>query len=301
MYKQLSSVILATSIIATGTLNVSAHVMNGDNMYTDIAHSESKSAILFTHSLQLITTDSSLYKPEDILTKKDFALWYAHFKGWDGEENALIQKAVEADIIVSTDGNLTYQELNKAIFDGKVSVENDAAEMTRGEYATFIMKHVGETLKDGHTLTEQLGYKEGPTGTIETVEQVKDEHYVLTIDGKEYMLAEHPSVDSDSNDPLVWEGQDVKESLVTKNTASDRDGKGSQSDEAKLQYLVVGQDETETADDEDQTSSKTTAEKNKTDTEKNAENSSITWIIGIAIVLVLVITSVSVIIKVKKK
>lgn len=300
MYKQLSSFILASSILATGTLNVSAHVMNGDNMYTDIAQSDSKSAILFTHSLQLITTDSSLYKPENLLTKKDFGLWYAHFKNWDGKENTLIQKAVEAGIISSTEGNLTYKELNKAIFNSELSLENDAAEMTRGEYATFIMKHAEETLKNGHTLAEQLGYKEGPTGTIETVEQVKDEHYVLTIDGKEYMLAEHPSVDSDSTDPLVWEGQAVKESLVTKNTASDRDGEGSQSDEAKLQYLVVEQSEKETAADEDQISSKTTTEENKTDTEKNAENSSITWIIGIVIALMLVITAINVIIKKKK-
>ncbi|WP_010289955.1 hypothetical protein [Kurthia massiliensis] len=111
--------------------------------------------------------------------------------------------------------------------------------MTRSEYADFVATHASDKLSAG-TLIEQLDYVEGPTSEIEAVAE-KNEHYVLTIDGENYTLAEHPNIDNDSTDPRVWEGQTVTTSLLTKQTVSDRKGGGSVSDEAKLQYVAIGE------------------------------------------------------------
>jgi len=286
MYKKLSAAFLATSLLWS-PFSASAHVMNSDTMYTDIGQSEEKHAILYASALRLIANDANLFKPNDTLTRHDFAMWYAHFKQWDEEERQVIERAIKEGIISKAQGNVTYREVNDALLNGSVKLEHASNTMTRAAYADFVTMHANDKLKQG-TLIEQLDYVEGPTGEIEAVAE-KNEHYVLTIDGENYTLAEHPNIDNDSTDPRVWEGQTVTTSLLTKQTVSDRKGDGSVSDEAKLQYVAIGE-----ADEvaKQQTTEKQTEhisvpvvnEKNADETE---QSSSIGWWIGGGIIVVI--------------
>lgn len=282
MYKKIAAVFLATSLVS---MPAYAHIMNSDSIYTDIAQSNDKEAILYTHAIHLITTDSALYKPNDLLTKKDFALWYYEFKDTKGTDQQLIKTALQDGIISSEDGAITYGEINEALFNGEVTVKEDSAEVTRGEYADFVAKNAESSFKDKESLLQQAEFEKGPTGNVEKVEKVNDEAYELIIDGEKYQLAEHPSVVNDSTDPLVWEGQQVKESLVTKKTTADRVGEGSASEEAKLQFVSI-----EAAEHSEQTVQKDSSTKQgEAAVEKEDKSSSTSWIVGGAIVVVLVI------------
>ncbi|MBQ0138310.1 MAG: hypothetical protein KBT36_03340 [Kurthia sp.] len=240
MYKKISATLMATTVATSiFTMPAQAHIMNADNIYTDIALSDSREAILYTHAIHLITTDSALYKPAEELSRKDFALWYSDFKGLKGKEAQLVKQAIADGIISSEDGTITYDELNQALFNGEIKVSNGSAKLSRGDYASFVAAHAGQLLQDKTSLLQQEKMETGPTGEIEQVKRLKDESYELQVDGETFSLAEHPSVVNDSTDPLVWEGQQVTQSLVTEHTTADRVGEGSTSDEAKLQYLII--------------------------------------------------------------
>lgn len=259
MYKKFSATLLAASLLWS-PFSASAHVTNSDTMYTDIGQSDDKHAILYASALRLISNDASLFKPNDMLTREDFAAWYAHFQQWDTKDS--VAQAVKEKIITQKSGHITYKEVNDALFGGEIDVETSKT-MTRGEYADFVASHADDKLSGG-TLIKQLGYEAGPAGEIEAVAQ-KNEQYTLTIDGENYTLAEHPNVDSDSTDPRVWEGQVVTTSLLTKQTVSDRKGDGSVSDEAKLQYVAIG--------DVEEVAKEETTE--KVETENTTENISV--------------------------
>lgn len=294
MLKKIGALLLATSLFATPAY---AHVMNGDNMYTDIAKSEDREAVLYTHSIHLIKTDSALYKPNDELAKKDFAIWYSQFKDLEGSDDQLIQQAVDKGIISSTEGTVTYGELNNALFNNEVAVEDEVSEVTRGDYAAFVAENATQKLKDGTTLLEQASIEEGPTGEIEEVVRAEDDSYTLKIDGKLYMLAEHPSVVNDSTDPLVWQGQQVTESLMTANTVADREGDGSESTEAKLQFIsidVMPKVEEPETQGEDVVSGVAKEDENEVASvdEEEAKQSIWTWVV--AAVAVIIVGSIAV-------
>lgn len=279
MYKKIAAALLASCFV---TMPAYAHIMNSDSIYTDIAQSEAKDAILYTHAIHLITTDSALYKPNDLLTKEDFALWYYAFKGVKGTEKQLVKTALQDGVISSEDGKITYGEINQALFNGEATVKDDSAEVTRGEYADFVAKNADTTFKNNETLLEQAEFEKGPTGEVEKVEKVSHDAYEIYIDGEQYELAEHPSVVNDSTDPLVWEGQQVTESLVTKNTTADRVGEGSASEEAKLQFVSI-----EATEHSEQTAEKGSSTEQGEAAVEEEKSSSTTWIVAGAIVVVL--------------
>lgn len=240
MYKKITAIVVAVALATSFyTVSASAHIMNADNIYTDIALSDSREAILYTHAIHLITTDSALYKPAEELSRKDFARWYSAFKGVAAQEQQVVKKAVQDGVIATEDGAITYGELNQALFNGEANVSNEKAKLSRGDYAAFVAENAEKILQDNTSLIEQAAMETGPTGEIQQVQRLSDGNYELKIDGGKYQLAEHPSIINDSTDPLVWEGQQVKQSLVTKYTTADRVGEGSTSDEARLQYVVI--------------------------------------------------------------
>lgn len=289
MYKKIAAALLATSLFS---MPAYAHIMNADSMYTDIEMSDDRQAIIYTHALHLITTDSTLYKPNDLLTKEDFALWYSKSQKMTGEDAQLVEKALQDGIISSEEGAVTYGEINEALFAGEIKVEDASAEVTRGDYADFVAKNASTALGNQQSLLQQLDFEEGPIGEVEKVEKVNNEEYEITIEGEPFYLAEHPSIMNDSTDPLVWQGQYVTESLVTKNTTADREGEGSQSDVAKLQFVSI-----ETAPKEEPVEEKTAepvqAEvENETSEKEVAEKEDSSTNIGLIVGAVLLIVAI---------
>lgn len=215
-----------------------AHIMNGSTLFTDIENTKEQSAILYTKAMGLITTTESTYHPDELLSNTDFALWYGASQGWKGNDAAIIEKAVENEIIPEENGHMTYEQVNDALFDSSIQLEQPEKELTRAAYAAFVMEHATDTLNGTQTLLENEDFENGPRGLVENVVQ-KDGTYVLTIDGKTYSLSEHPTVDSDSVDPLVWQGQEITNSIISEKATTDKEGTSQAKNEAQLHYVHV--------------------------------------------------------------
>lgn len=240
MYKRIVVFVVITLLIYTTPVH--AHIMNTTNMYTDIEKSPDKDAILYTYALNLIFTDEVRYKPANKLLQKDFAVWYSHFLALNLTEKQAIKNALDKGWINFEDEALTYGQLNIVLLENRVELEKPGETVTRGGYARFIMKYAKLKLSAGHTLLDKAAVKEGPTGIISTVQE-PNKHtnrlYTLTVDGKDYQLAEHPSVVNNSTDPLVWQGQRVKTSLVGTQAVSDRIDRTESKEGSKLHYLEI--------------------------------------------------------------
>ncbi len=215
-----------------------AHIMNGSTLFTDIANTKEQSAILYTKAIGLITTTDLNYHPEELLSNTDFALWYGASQGWKGKDAAIIEKAVEHEIIPEENGYVTYEQVNAALFDSKIELEQPEKEVTRAAYAAFVMAHASDDLNDSETLLESEGFEKGPEGLIESVSR-DGASYVLTVDGEAYTLSEHPTVDSDSVDPLVWQGQQLMNAVVSEKATTDKEGTSTMKNEAQLHYVSV--------------------------------------------------------------
>ncbi len=211
-----------------------AHVMNKKNVFEDLALTKAADEIVLLYSLGIVSylDDNYEFKPNEILTAKDLAAWTASYYGLQGETSEELAKAaLKEGIITRITGNATYQLVNEVYFHSKLKIDNPDETLTREQFALFVASNV-KTNIDGHTLLDMSGFTEGPTGTIDSVEQVKKQTvqgsnvhiYILTIDGIDYEFGMHPCVIADSVDPSVWVGESVSESYFGPNVATDSEG-----------------------------------------------------------------------------
>ena len=244
------------------TTSASAHVMNKNNIFSDVGLSEHANDIVLLSSLGIVSNlDENLeYEPQKTLTAQDLAAWAAKYHGIDaGTSTQLAQAALEQNLISKIDGEATYQLVNEAFFQNQLDIHNPTETLTRDEFAAFVAKHVHTDI-DGQTLLQMSGYIEGPTGKVEAVERVqkltetgsKANVYMLTIDGEVYEMGMHPRAIADSADPAVWVGQTISESYFGPNAEGDYVGKhtqkkaesenGGHTASMTLQLVVVGEE-----------------------------------------------------------
>ncbi len=238
---------------------VSAHVINENNIYGDIAYSEAKEEIVFLSGMNIIFYEhgDALFRPSELLQRSDLAAWAANFfQLGTGEESIddLKQLALESKLVSTLSGNATYGDVNQAFFQGKIKIEHEQQELKREEFASFMSEYLLTELEDGQTLYDVAGFTSGPAGLIEEVhviEEVSDSgqsttHYQLVIEQQEYTLAAHPRVSGASVDPLVWKGQKLEQSWLREEES-----------EEKLQQLVFSKSDSQLDDQTDSVSAHT--------------------------------------------
>lgn len=217
------------------TTSAFAHVMNKNNVFSDLSLTEAADEVVLLSALGVISylDDNFEFKPTEKLTAKDLAAWVAGYNGVEGETSeALAKAAVDEGLISTMEGDATYALVNEALFLGQLELDNAEATMTREEFAVFVASHVHRDM-GGHTLLDMSGYEPGPTGIIEHVERVQKKTasgssayvYMMTIDGTVYEVGMHPRVLAESADPAVWVGQLVAESFIGPNVGTDKAGK----------------------------------------------------------------------------
>ncbi|GAA3348583.1 hypothetical protein [Lysinibacillus fusiformis] len=301
MRKYLLLLLMSTLFMAPAAY---AHTMDKSTLFTDVPETTSTiKDIMVLHSIGLLGYNGKdmALNPTDNLSRKDFASWVGGFFGLEGATvDELAQAAQKEEYISSLEGDLTYKEINTALFHHKLEVENPDATMTKEEYITFLTEHLDVDM-GGHTLLQMGGFAEGPTGTIEDV--VTGDETGIIINGKTYMLSGHPRIFAESTDAKSWVGQQLERSIFT--TAGDhhhghddnQEGHGDHeeghgdghdapaSNTATLQYVQISSAQV-AADDtkEVQSSNATPREEQQTD-ETTSSNSSTVWIIAILVVL----------------
>jgi hypothetical protein len=234
MKKSCLSLLLIALIMSIFNASVLAHVTNEKSLYDDIQYSKAIEQIVYLSGLNVIPYESgaALYKPTSLLSKKDLAFWAASFAGI-GTANAkredLEQEAVKKGMVHNLDGNATYADVNQAYFNGKAPVQHPDQTLTREDFALFMGQFFNQKV-DGKTLYEMAHFEQGPTGVIEKVasNQMRDgksgqieNQFILTIQGKDYQVADHPKVMYGPTDLSGWNGKKIADSRLTKAEGKD--------------------------------------------------------------------------------
>jgi hypothetical protein len=217
--------ILLAFVILLFSSTVSAHVVNEKTIYDDIEFSEAKEEIVYLRGLDMIAHERGalLFKPQEKLTKLELAFWVATYKklgGHDASKEELQKAAVEKGLIDSLEGDATYEDVNKAYFNGKAPVETAGAELTKEDFVQYMGTFLTEKV-DGKTLFDMAGYEPGPSGVVEKVEFETegegDSAYKVfryTIGGTTYQVSQHPKILNGPVDLGVWEGKEIEESWL---------------------------------------------------------------------------------------
>ncbi|WNN78249.1 hypothetical protein RKS58_10515 [Lysinibacillus capsici] len=298
-----------------------AHTMDKSTLFTDVPETAANiQDIMVLHSIGLLGYNGKdmALNPTDNLSRKDFAGWVGGFFGLEGATvDELAQAAQKEDYVSSLEGDITYKEINTALFHHKLELANPDATMTKEEYIAFLTEHLTFNM-GGHTLIQMGGFAEGPTGTIEDV--VTGDQTGIIIDGKTYMLSGHPRIFADSTDAKSWVGQQLERSIFT--TAADHhhghdggqeeshgdhaEGHGdsheheaSDSNEATLQYVQISTAQVVKEDAKEMESSNATPreEQQAAAADDTASNSNTVWMIAILAAL----AAIFVIVFVKRK
>lgn len=225
----------------------SAHILNEKSQFPDIEATDARFDIIMLVGAGIIP-QTPVFEPERPLSRHDLASWAALANGLleGGEKpdvDRLAEEALSAGLVDSLDGEATYEDIDQAIFSGRLGEQSDEVP-TRAEAAAFIAEHFMEPI-DGESLMERLGLKEGPKGIIEAVDTEEDDHghgaaYVFTIDGEKWMVDHHGRVGNGPTDLLQWEGMTVSRSLV-----------GEHHGDEALVYVEAGTPEEEPGEDEE--------------------------------------------------
>lgn len=225
--------------------SVEAHTVKENNMYEDVAPTaENAQKILLLNSLGLLGYNGQDMKlgQDENLSRMEFAAWLAGFfhleaDNFEQQANASLQE----EYVSSLQGDLTYAELNAALFHKKLKLDKPEATLTKAQYIDFIVEHLNEDM-GGHTLVQMGGFVDGPTGVIDDV-KTADGAVTLTIAGKDYLLSGHPRISAQTDNAQEWAGKTVELSYFTTSNSSHGHHHAEQqsNDEAVLQYVQLEQ------------------------------------------------------------
>lgn len=215
--------IVSLLFLTMAPLKVDAHITNEKTLYEDIAFSDAFEEIMHLRAMNAISAEEgvNLYRPKDLLKREVLAEWALNFTmqkdthNEGNKEGVSPEKSVEEGLIDTIQGNATLDDVNKAFFNGTLSISDDK-EITREEFALFMGEHFA-TKVDGKDFFERSGLSKGPSGTVDTVIPSKGSRSsTLSIDRKEYSLSDHPKILNGPSDEESLKGLNITDSYVRK-------------------------------------------------------------------------------------
>jgi len=284
--------VIAASFIAFTTTSY-AHITNENTIYEDVEYSQAKEQLVALRSINAIGYESgaNVFEPQKKLTKLDLAFHVSTFYalGGDEEESTLTkeqtaQLAVDKGYVDSLEGNATYQDVNKAYFDGKIDLKEEKKELTKEEFVFFLTYDLKDLLTKAHVT-------EGPTGTVDSVKVAGEEEITFVVDGKSYAFYGHGKVINGPVDLTQWKGKKIGESYLKDNAlilvkADEKIAPLPQTEKDKIDALLVQKtvEKSTNAVKETKKEEKTT----KTD-EKEEKGFPIAPVVGVIVVVLLVV------------
>ena len=274
-----------------------AHTMDKSTLYADVPETAPTiKEIMVLHSIGLLGyngKDVNL-NPTENLSRQDFAGWVGGFFGLKGATvDELAQAAKNEDYVSSLEGDITYKEINTALFHHKLELEKPDATLTKEEYISFLTDHLDVDM-GGHSLIQMGGFSEGPTGTIEDV--VTGDETGVIINGTTYMLSGHPRIFADSTDAKSWVGQTVEKSIFTTGGSHqhghDQSGdhhEGQSSDKPTLQYIQISSPAQATNKTQIQSENATPIDQQQSTKETNETSSNTVWIVALLVLAAVIL------------
>lgn len=197
-----------------------AHIKNEASQFPDIEFSESRFDIVVLVGAGIIP-ETPVFEPDKSMSKRELAVWagLAADLGSGGETpdvTSLADSALDHGLVDTLLGDATLADINVAIFEGALSVENAETVPTKAEAATFIAEQL--SLDAGMTLLNKKGLQVGATGVVTEVQSGDSHHgaatYIITIDGTSLPMYSHGHVANGPVDLLQWQGRHVGRSFV---------------------------------------------------------------------------------------
>ena len=202
----------------------SAHIVHPGNAFSDIGLSAYKDEIVYASRLGLIAGEESgdVFRPGEPLRRADLAHWAAAFNGLAEADDAEAagQAALTGGLVDTLEGNATYGDINRAVFRGRLTLENGGTypadrEATREQYAAFVVAFAS-TQVDGKRLEERAGLAAGPAGIVKAESDPDAAFgYKLTIGGRAWTLSPHPRIVHAPGDPALWDGLQLAASWIS--------------------------------------------------------------------------------------
>lgn len=272
-----------------------AHTMDKSMLYTDVpATTPDLQEIMVLHSTGLLGYNGAdmALNPTENLSRKDFAGWVGAFFGLEGSTvDELAQAAKNEEYVSSLDGDITYKEINIALYHNKLELEKPEATLTKEAYIAFLTENLDVDM-GGHTLLQMGGFSYGPTGTVEDV--VTGDETGLVIDGETYMLSGHPRIFADSTEAKSWVGQKLEKSILTTSGGHHHghDAQTTNTSTPTLQYIQLGTTtQAATEETKEQVPNATPREQQQSseaaDTASSSSNT--IWIVAIVALLAVII------------
>jgi len=294
-----------------------AHPMDKSMLYSDIsATAPYLQEIMVLHSIGLLGyngVDMKLNRTEN-LSRKDFAAWLGGYLGLEGSTVEELALAAHNHHYISTlEGDITYKEINAALFQQKLELDMPEATLTKDDYIIFLTENLDVAI-NGSTLLQMGGFSHGPTGKIEDV--VTGDDLAIIVEGKTYRLSGHVRLFADSTDPNSWIGQNLEKSIVTMNDnhshdhvhgtsdahdheeeSTDDHGHGTgdhhgheeqQSDTSTLQYIQIASPTQQVTEQSQQQETKNTA-KDSAAADTTGASSSTLWLVAVIVVVSVVL------------
>lgn len=274
-----------------------AHTMDKSMLYADVPETAPTiKEIMVLHSIGLLGyngKDANL-NPTENLSRQDFAGWVGGFFGLKGATvDELAQAAKNEDYVSSLEGDITYKEINTALFHHKLELEKPDATLTKEEYISFLTDHLDVDM-GGHSLIQMGGFSEGPTGTIEDV--VTGDETGVIINGTTYMLSGHPRIFADSTDAKSWVGQTVEKSIFTTGGnhqhGHDQSGdhhEGQTADTPTLQYIQINSPAQATNKTQVRSENATPIDQQQSTKETNETSSNTVWIVALLVLAAVIL------------
>ena len=197
-----------------------AHIKNEASQFPDIEFSGSRFDIVVLVGAGIIP-ETPVFEPDKLISKRELAVWAALAAelGSGGEtpdSASLADSALNHGLVDSLDGDATIADLNMAIFEGALAVENAGNVPTKAEAATFIANQL--RMDAGMALLNRKGLRVGSTGVVWAVETSDSHHgavtYIITIEGTRLPMYSHGRVANGPVDLLQWQGRTVSRSFV---------------------------------------------------------------------------------------
>ena len=217
LWSRNASVLIVCCCVAGSAL---AHIKNEASQFPDIEFSESRFDIVVLVGAGIIP-ETPVFEPDKPMSKRELAVWagLAADLGSGGETpdvTSLADSAFDHGLVDTLDGDATLADLNKAIFEGALAIENAGNVPSKAEAATIIAEQLHRDA--GMALLNRKGLRVGSAGVVSAVETGDSHHgsatYIITIDGTSLPMYSHGRVANGPVDLLQWQGRTVARSFV---------------------------------------------------------------------------------------
>lgn len=196
-----------------------AHIKNEATQFPDIEYSPARFDIVALVGVGIIP-ETPVFEPDKPLSRQELATWAALAAnlrpgGETPDVDALARAARDAGLVEDLEGSATLADIDRLLFDDKLSPEDPARTPTKAEAASLVAARLDSEAGDALLARRQLSF--GPVGVVNDVSAAEGHHggaYVVTVGDTALPVNAHGRVANGPTDLLQWRGLTVRRTIL---------------------------------------------------------------------------------------